>query len=276
MKDICPYCKKEFDKEDIEKHKFECVSSYQEQSFNFDNKIPCEICHELIDFEQYNEHISLCSQPTGSIPILFSRFNTGSQDLLRLLNIPIPPHIVNNISNNLATNNITNLSGNENIDGEDNTENDNHIENEQVNQNEIIENEQVNENEIIENEGNDNLYLPSSNPNTMEYNINLINYNMNLINSLLRNSQFRQSNTTDTYASFSELDNNIVKEGLDLLKVSKDNILKENTKCPICLDEFEKGNIFKEIKCQHLFCEDCLEDWLEENKKCPVCMVELE
>jgi len=259
MKELCPYCKKEFEDSDLDKHKFECVSSYQEQSFNFENKIPCEICHELIDFEKYNDHLSICSQPTGSIPILFSRFNTGSQDLFQMLNIPIPP----NLDNNLDNFNTFQPDEIENVEREDND-------------NEEIVGEQINENEILNNEDNENLYLPSNNVNTMEHNINLINYNMNLINSLLRNSQFRQSNTTDTYASFSELDDNIVKEGLDINLVSQVKVLDEKTKCPICLDDFEKGEIFKEIKCKHLFCQDCLEDWLEENKKCPVCMIELE
>ena len=52
--------------------------------------------------------------------------------------------------------------------------------------------------------------------------------------------------------------------------------MEEDTKCPICLEDFNKGSTFRKVKCNHLFCEDCLEDWLEENKKCPVCMNELE
>ena len=94
MKVTCQYCALEFEEDEIEKHQFECVSSYQNSSINFENKIPCEICNELIDFEKYNDHLNICSQPTASIPLLFSRFNTGSTNLFNLLNLPTPPVII--------------------------------------------------------------------------------------------------------------------------------------------------------------------------------------
>ena len=76
--------------------------------------------------------------------------------------------------------------------------------------------------------------------NDIDYNVNLINYNINLINHLLRNSQFRNNQNVDSYESFTELDDSIVKIGLDMNEVSLVEI-KEKTKCPICLDEFEEG-----------------------------------
>ena len=54
MKQVCEYCKLEFEEDEIEAHKFKCVSSFQNDSFSFENKIPCEICNELIDFDKYN------------------------------------------------------------------------------------------------------------------------------------------------------------------------------------------------------------------------------
>ena len=107
MKVTCQYCSLEFEEDEIEKHQFECVSSYQNSFINFDNKIPCEICNELIDFEKYSDHINICSQPTASIPFLFSRFNTGSANLLNILNLPMPP-LSQNIENNTEENNSPN------------------------------------------------------------------------------------------------------------------------------------------------------------------------
>jgi hypothetical protein len=42
---------------------------------------------------------------------------------------------------------------------------------------------------------------------------------------------------------------------------------KEDT-CPICLD---KNIVFKKTICGHLFCKDCIREWLELNKCCPLC-----
>ena len=277
MKEKCPYCKLELEAEDLEKHKFECASSYQECSFNFENKIPCEICQELIDFDKYNEHISLCSQPTGSIPFLLGRFNSTSSDLFRILNIPTPPDLNSEIHNsvNLENENTQgeNLNSSQEINIDDslpipNNSNDNLYEG----NNSIDENE----NNDLDTETDSTANISRESANTMQYNISLINYNMNLINNLLRNSQFRNEYVGDTYESLSFLDENVVKQGLDVEKVSDIFSISEKTKCPICLEDFEAGEQFRKIKCKHTFCDECLGDWLEENKKCPVCMIEIE
>ena len=52
-----------------------------------------------------------------------------------------------------------------------------------------------------------------------------------------------------------------------------DGIINQEEICCICLENISSP--FK-TNCNHLFCEECLEDWLEENKKCPVCINELE
>ena len=262
MKEKCPYCKNEFDEEEVEKHKFECASSYQDLSFNFENKIPCEICKELIDFDKYSEHISLCSQPTGSFPFLMGRLNSTNSNLLRILNIPIPPNTNSNTINNDNSELATNEGANdiELNNGENN----------------LPINNQSEVNNINDTEEDENYNLANENLNTMEYNINLINYNMNLINNLLRHSQFRNDYIGDTYESLSVLDENVVKEGLKVENVSQIVVLEEKTKCPICLEDFDSGEKFRMVKCNHNFCDECLSDWLEENKKCPVCMIEIE
>ena len=133
-----------------------------------------------------------------------------------------------------------------------------------------------NQNEVNDLENDETFNVENENLNTMEYNINLINYNMNLINNLLRHSQFRNEYAGDSYESLSVLDENVVKQGLKVEDVSKIIILEEKTKCPICLDDFNSGEKFRTVKCNHNFCDECLTDWLEENKKCPVCMIEIE
>ncbi|KAJ8665263.1 hypothetical protein QAD02_006925 [Eretmocerus hayati] len=45
--------------------------------------------------------------------------------------------------------------------------------------------------------------------------------------------------------------------------------------CPICLRDFEKGNIAKSLPCKHTFHKECIEPWLEKTNSCPLCRYEL-
>eukprot|EP00045_Choanoeca_perplexa_P017786 m.266910 g.266910 ORF g.266910 m.266910 type:complete len:368 (-) comp17631_c0_seq2:3394-4497(-) len=44
--------------------------------------------------------------------------------------------------------------------------------------------------------------------------------------------------------------------------------------CPICLDATQVP--IQLTKCQHVFCQACVERWLESNHSCPVCRAEIE
>ena len=46
------------------------------------------------------------------------------------------------------------------------------------------------------------------------------------------------------------------------------NDIKE---CAVCLEDFENGKSVTKLKCGHIFCAKCIEDWLEENVSCPCC-----
>lgn len=59
-------------------------------------------------------------------------------------------------------------------------------------------------------------------------------------------------------------------ENPNILNMLKDE--KKDDTCPICLD---KKIIFKKTICGHLFCKDCIREWLEINKCCPLCRMEL-
>ena len=55
-----------------------------------------------------------------------------------------------------------------------------------------------------------------------------------------------------------------------VLKISNVEKIKEsNTECCICL---EKGsNKFLKLKCDHLFHEKCIKNWIEDHNTCPIC-----
>merc|ERR1719353_1182360 len=49
-----------------------------------------------------------------------------------------------------------------------------------------------------------------------------------------------------------------------------------NSECAICLEPQIVGNAATKLPCAHLFCRDCIVDWLKKNCTCPVCRYELE
>jgi SNF2 family DNA or RNA helicase len=57
---------------------------------------------------------------------------------------------------------------------------------------------------------------------------------------------------------------------LSALEKLNDNTLLDETEknCTICLEEMIKGSI---TKCGHVFCSDCLKNWLKFHKSCPMC-----
>ena len=73
----------------------------------------------------------------------------------------------------------------------------------------------------------------------------------------------------------SQLDNDNVKRGLDIDKISTNIKLDNDIKCSICFDEFKKDEIIKKLNCEHLLCTECTKEWFSENVKCPICMKEL-
>lgn len=51
-----------------------------------------------------------------------------------------------------------------------------------------------------------------------------------------------------------------------------EDITREGTTCPICLDEFKLGEIAVKLGCDHFFCFECIQGWINlRNYSCPVC-----
>lgn len=67
----------------------------------------------------------------------------------------------------------------------------------------------------------------------------------------------------------------------DVISNCENNELSETDVCPICRETFislkdENINICTTKKCNHKYCEPCINTWLSKHKKCPICMCELE
>lgn len=62
------------------------------------------------------------------------------------------------------------------------------------------------------------------------------------------------------------------KEAVEALPMVK---VAEVMSCSVCLDDFEKGSVAKEMPCKHKFHKDCILPWLELHSSCPVCRFQL-
>lgn len=58
----------------------------------------------------------------------------------------------------------------------------------------------------------------------------------------------------------------------DLKKVL---IEDSNLECSICLNNFSNDNKGYQIKCEHIFHKDCIEEWMERSKTCPICRINI-
>ena len=50
---------------------------------------------------------------------------------------------------------------------------------------------------------------------------------------------------------------------------------KENECCPICLEDLKDMKYRRKTKCGHIFCSECLREWLHKKQVCPLCNVDL-
>eukprot|EP01024_Parvocaulis_polyphysoides_P057701 TRINITY_DN61561_c0_g1_i1.p1 TRINITY_DN61561_c0_g1~~TRINITY_DN61561_c0_g1_i1.p1 ORF type:complete len:200 (+),score=0.73 TRINITY_DN61561_c0_g1_i1:1-600(+) len=53
---------------------------------------------------------------------------------------------------------------------------------------------------------------------------------------------------------------------------SKEEIMEAGDQCPICQERLSQTNMFPiKLECGHIFCEDCIMEWLERDRTCPMC-----
>ena len=57
----CEKCGEEFSISEIDNHNLTC--SYAFSNKDYEDLIPCEVCNELISFDDYERHLSICSRP---------------------------------------------------------------------------------------------------------------------------------------------------------------------------------------------------------------------
>tara|TARA_Y100001938_G_C7801073_1_gene287124 strand:+ start:114 stop:518 length:405 start_codon:yes stop_codon:yes gene_type:complete len=56
-------------------------------------------------------------------------------------------------------------------------------------------------------------------------------------------------------------------------EVKDSDILKEG--CVICLEKYQKKEKIVTLKCNHIFHQECIEEWCKTGKTCPLCRFSL-
>jgi len=108
----CEKCGEDVLQENIDDHNLTC--SYAFSNKDYEDLIPCEICNELISFEDYSRHLTFCGNPRRvnfqNYPIPPPLFNFNNFPNLNL--IPNPNHDENDDINDTEIQNNINLINN--------------------------------------------------------------------------------------------------------------------------------------------------------------------
>tara|TARA_B110001469_G_scaffold125904_1_gene142261 strand:+ start:1127 stop:1972 length:846 start_codon:yes stop_codon:yes gene_type:complete len=269
----CKKCGIELVEHQIDEHNMRC--GYAFNISDYENLIPCEICQELISFEDYESHIQQCTLPYRNISSIFTNSSSSAFESAsdiehiqsQLNNDPVARVLFNfMIGQPLPTNPVSDgteavlAEGTEAVLAEG-------TEAVLAEGTEAVVAEGT---EAVLAEGTDTILnntfidffnnLPNS-PNIDSF-----------INNIVTTS-FQFDNNNDNMMSYEELTNlDDVEIGItDIDKVSKLQFLE--CECPICC---QTCLLSRKTKCGHIYCDSCLTKWLKTNKKCPTCMIDLE
>lgn len=249
----CPQCKNKIKNEHRESHELYCVNSIRQSEF--ENLIPCEICNNLIPFDNFMNHMENCNRQQTNI-------------------IPPPPTALLNLLNNFPP--LNNQPPPE--ENDENTDSLNEANNENLNENENT--------DPGPNNSNINFFtlpLPPIDPNTdIQTQINNLLSNITNIDNLigtqtnfteLLNLNNEELNIGDDYQNLTNLINQVGNVNVGIDDINKVTTIEVNTiDCPICGDQFD---IVRRTACNHDFCFSCLNEWIKENNTCPICSTEL-
>lgn len=97
--------------------------------------------------------------------------------------------------------------------------------------------------------------------------------------SIVRNNN--RNNTENAEITRRERELDIIENGGKIKKLRKNKIkvLEINDICPICYDEIRNKNKISQLKCGHIFHQECISEWTKQSKdgnNCPVCRTVIE
>lgn len=216
------------------------------------DNIPCEICQELISFNNYNEHMNNCLIDRGSRMMLNFVNNPNLSSFNTLIN-----RTFNEIDNVTTDNNQEISEEDINVQTNEDTNNNN---------NELNLNEEINN---IRN--NDNVDIRES---VSSIGLNVSNISRGILTEIISEILNNDENTGEDLMELSSRIG-VVEKGINNIEIVT-SIVSDSGKinCPIC--QTECITQVRKTLCNHSFCDECISRWLSKSKKCPSCMRDLE
>ena len=86
-------------------------------------------------------------------------------------------------------------------------------------------------------------------------------------NNKVTDANGEQDSSNFSFAQASQL----LSSALASLSVNTEVDDMDCVKCAICLSTVQKGDRIGDIPCGHIYCVDCLKDWLKRKNHCPLC-----
>lgn len=264
----CSKCGIELSGEEMNEHNLVCSYAFNDK--DYEDLIPCEICNELISFDDYQRHLEICSKPPPLFLPLPPNFNLQNFPNMRFGAASVgqdeeePPENLEQSVNlinrdpiarslfSMFVGDLNNLNATQNPppppppDDESNDEMSVDEDEEQME-----DNEQTNLNPP-------NIPLPSQ---------QLLNMFESILGPL---DHIPPPPPAENYEDLLNLEDHVVGVS-DIDSVSQ--FLFEEVDCPICS---QTKMVCRKTNCNHKFCDECLQEWLKESKKCPICMIDLE
>ncbi len=65
-----------------------------------------------------------------------------------------------------------------------------------------------------------------------------------------------------------------VSKGLskeDIEKLNHVKIHRKDESCPICCTEFSMGELGIQLRCKHIYHDECITEWFKDENNCPIC-----
>ena len=108
-------------------------------------------------------------------------------------------------------------------------------------------------------------------------------FNRGFTNHRYSNMDDNMYNNMDTDMRDNSFENLLTNIGNLDIGLGRDNIeqygckitITEEIECSICLNNYEIGSEFYNMKCMHSFCKICAELWFESRSFCPLCKTNL-
>lgn len=223
--------------------------------------VPCELCEQMVYFDEYVEHTRICMRPRPQHVIVVQDEEDGNSYQL-VLDDAIQALMAHNLGRVIISDNIVTTNTGIIARGSSNLgiprSNSRRRRRSRINS----------ENNIPDEDGEE--YTPRSHDHQ----------SVIVIPRVIRNIASEAIPDMENYEFNTLLSDRIgrVKVGIkEIEKVLKDyeGLTLEEEVCVICQDSLGNNPMAKTL-CNHIYCKGCITQWLKENKKCPVCQVDLD